>query len=754
MLRRYALPQAALVCLMLLGALLASFAQPTQLVRAAATVATCAPDSGSATISGTVTGSGGTPLNSVLVTAYTIYGKHGGSAYTNASGVYQLTGLIGAAYLLKFEPQDGAYVAEWYPNQPTPQAASPLAVAEAGAVPGVNAQLEFGARISGTVTGASSGPLQGLAVTVYDTSGQSVARAYTDATGTYVTSPGLPSGSYRVGFAAGSGFLAAFSNNKPSLETADPVELTAPDLRSAVNATLARGGSISGQVTSAATGLPISGVSVYASGQNGSDGDYTDAMGRYTITGLGSGDYSVSASPSSEGVNLLDTPQNVTVAAPDTRNSIDFALTVGGTLTGRVTDSGDAPLNGITVFLSNSDGSYQRYVYTNTAGVYSATALPSGAYRVFFRPSRFIPEAYNNQPSFSDAEPVVVTAPSTVTGIDAVLQQGGAVSGTVTDATSGAPIKNIFVEVLDERGSRVETANTQADGTYQTGPTLPSGSYLVRFNADGRFASCAYVTEYHSDAATKADADAITISAPTAATNINAALTRGSLLFGKLTDATTGAPIISGQVTIYNAAGTFAMFGRLSFLGGWSSDTALPSGSYRVKFSDYDDGYVDEFYNDQLSLDTATPVVLSAPADQIGLDAALTPGAIISGRVTAADTGAPFTAGSVRVYAASGAEVGYAEISRDGSYTVRTGLASGSYRVGVVPDSAEGEGSPATARREQAEQDSVRSAYSTTYYGRAVTLSGAAPVALAAPTTTAAINIAMLRSLWLPLQRR
>ena len=96
MLRRYALPQAALVCLMLLGALLASFAQPTQLVRAAATVATCAPDSGSATISGTVTGSGGTPLNSVLVTAYTIYGKHGGSAYTNASGVYQLTGLIGA----------------------------------------------------------------------------------------------------------------------------------------------------------------------------------------------------------------------------------------------------------------------------------------------------------------------------------------------------------------------------------------------------------------------------------------------------------------------------------------------------------------------------------------------------------------------------------------------------------------------------------------------------------------------------------
>ena len=530
--------------------------------------------------------------------------------------------------------------------------------------------------------------------------------------------------------------------------------LTAPNLRSGVNATLVRGGAISGLVTSAATGLPVSGISVSAYGESGGDSDYTDATGRYTITGLASGAYSVKAAPSFETVNLIGTPQTVTVAAPATLDNVNFALTVGGTLTGQVTGPGGTPLANITVYLGNSDGSYQRYVYTDATGLYTATGMPSGMYRVLFRPRAYIPEAYNNHPDFSDADPIAVAAPGTVTGIDAVLEQGGAISGKITDATSGAPIKNVFVEVLDESGERVETANSQANGTYQTDTSLPSGSYVVRFNADERFASCAYVTEYSGDATSLAEAARVTISAPAAAVNINAALTRGSILFGKLTDATTGAPITSGQVTIYDGAGKRVMYGRLTFLGGWASSSALPSGSYRIEFRDYDDGYIDEFYNDQPSLEMATPVVLSAPTDITGLDAALAQGALISGRVTAADTGAPFSAGSVVVYDASGKQAGYASLDSDGSYRVLTGLASGSYRIGVVPYSAQGEVGLIAGQVDQLEQGEAPLGYSTTYYGRAVTLSRAAAVQLTAPTLTGGVDIAMLRSLWLPLQRR
>ncbi len=343
---------------LLLSAALASFAPPSQLVRAAASVATCAPDSGSAMIGGSVTDSGATPLNGVLVTAYTTYGKRGGYAYTNASGVYQITGMIGASYLVQFEPQSGAYNAEWYPNQPTPQLATPVTVPEAGASSAVNAQLELGARVSGNVVGAGGGPLQYVRVSVYNTSGRAVAAASTDAAGNYSTSPGLPDGSYRVGFAGASGFLDSFYDNKPSLEAADPLVLTAPNLRSGVNATLVRGGAISGLVTSAATGLPVSGISVSAYGESGGDNDYTDATGRYTITGLASGAYSVNAAPSFETVNLIGAPQTVNVAAPATLDNVNFALTVGGTLTGQVTGPGGTPLANITVYLGNSDGSY------------------------------------------------------------------------------------------------------------------------------------------------------------------------------------------------------------------------------------------------------------------------------------------------------------------------------------------------------------------------------------------------------------
>jgi len=76
-------------------------------------------------------------------------------------------------------------------------------------------------------------------------------------------------------------------------------------------------------------------------------------------------------------------------------------------------------------------------------------------YRVLFRPRAYIPEAYNNHPDFSDADPTAVAAPGTVTGIDAVLEQGGAISGKLTDATSGAPITSGQVTIYDAAGKRV-----------------------------------------------------------------------------------------------------------------------------------------------------------------------------------------------------------------------------------------------------------------------------------------------------------
>ena len=769
--RRFSYASMLAILVLLIGA--TSFAVRPPAVQAAVAPASCAPDSGSGSISGTVTASGGTPLNNVEVDAYTPYGDRGGYALTNASGNYTINGLIAGPYLLQFKPGSGENAAEWYDNQPGPFTATPVTVNTGATTSGINAQLDTGARFSGQVTGEGSGPLQSAQVIVYDSQGRYAASAYTDAAGNYTTGPGLPSGSYRL-YIKAYGFPSEYYNNKSSLETADVLTVTAPTLQTGVNITLARGGQISGRVTNGTTGLPLGGMYVNVSGANDDGYDITDSNGDYTIRGLAGGSYTVRAGPAFDDVNLVGATRTVTVTAPNTTSGVDLTLAPGGTITGHITGTDGSSLKDITVFISNQDGSYQNYVNSNASGVYTATAMPSGQYYVYFRPYSYIPEFYNDKPDNGDmrsADPIAVAAPNTVTGIDAVLAQGSAVRGKVTDATTGDPIKDVFVEVLDTTGGRVETASTQADGTYETQPTLRSGTYQVRFNADERFASCAYVTSYYHNKLDETAADPVNITAPNVADHIDAEMVRGGFIFGKVTDATTGAPITSGSIRVYDSNGKFAMFGRVSFLGGYHTETGLPSGSYRVEFTDYDGGYIDEFYNNKFSLATANPVALTAPNDRLGIDFALNKGGLIAGHVTAADTHAPFTEGYVLVYDTSGNEVGSAYLEQDGSYVVRDGLANGNYRVAVVPYTSLGEGEglsslasadtpaaavggrPASAMR-LAAVGSQAPGYMTTLYPSTVVAQSATAVHVTAPTSTNNINIVMLHGALLPFTRR
>lgn len=728
---------AMMVAILILPVLAAGLARPPA-AQAAADVASCAPDSGTGTITGTVTASG--DAGSIQVTAYTSYGARVKAINVATGGTYQITGLIPGAYLLEFQPSLGGYAVEWYNNQPSGLTATPLTVTSGATTSALNVQLEIGARFSGQVKGPADELVQSAQVTLYDAEGETVTTVYTDQFGIFVTGRGVPAGSYRLKFSGPSGYLDEYYNDQPTLETATVVSVGATEFRSGLNAVLARGGSISGKVTNAAGGAPVAGASVRASGP-GSGFDFTDAAGNYTISGLPSGSYTVTAGPSSDTVNLVAASAEAAVTAPGATAGVNLTLAPGGTLTGRVVGPGATPLQGITVYLSNDDGSYQEYVSTKADGIYSATGLPSGAYTVLFRPSKYIPEAYNNQPDFGLADPIIVTAPSTVSGIDAELAVGGAISGKVTEAGSGTPIKDVFVEVLDGDGGRVETAFTRADGTYTVDPTLPSGSYKVRFNADERFASCAFVTEYYSGKPDMAQGDLVSVTAPNVTANIDAAMTRGSIIFGRMTDAATGQPITRGSVRIYDASGEGVMFGRLTFLGGYRTQTALPSGTYSVQFRDNDGGYIDEFYDNKLSRGTATPVVVTAPNDVLGIDAALEKGGLISGRVTSGG-GEPFTEGAVIVYDGSGEEVGYGEIASDGSYVVRDGLATGAYRVAAVPYGGEEGVGPALR------------GLMPTFFGGTVAYGSATPVQVTAGSTTAGINIVVRYGALLPLLRR
>src|SRR5262249_3512993 len=158
--------------------------------------------------------------------------------------------------------------------------------------------------IEGRVTSAATGAgISGATVLAYDASGNFVSATGAASDGSYSLA-GLASGTYRIEFEGPSGsgsYQFQFYDNRTSLATADPVTVTAGQPTTGINAALQGGGAISGTVTDAVTHLPVAGieVSAHASGDTIALGASTDANGRYTISGLHVGSYTVSAySPS------------------------------------------------------------------------------------------------------------------------------------------------------------------------------------------------------------------------------------------------------------------------------------------------------------------------------------------------------------------------------------------------------------------------------------------------------------------------
>lgn len=745
-------PSFTIVCIaltLLLNSMLTPFTSTIPVAQAAGSEPMCYALGGTGKITGTVTAAGGGPLQYVQITAYTAHGDRVTSASTNIAGVYQINNLIAGNYIIEFRPNSGNTMSEWYGNQPTALTATPVTVSDGATTSGINAVLDPGAQFLGLVRGADGSSIQSVLVTVYDSEGRQVASDYTDSSGNFLTQPGLRMGSYRIGFSQAYDFIDSFYNDKASLDEAEPLLVSGSGIIPNINPILARGGVITGKVTDAATGLPIVSSNVSAYSNNDGGYDYTDASGTYTITGLMSGSYSISAGPFVDTSNLIREEQTTIVTASQTTSNVNFQLSAGGTLSGRVSSAG-IPLKDIVVYISDDTGDYQNYVITNASGIYTTTALPSGEYTVFFRPTSYIPEYYNDHKvDAGQRDRVIITAPNTVTGIDAELAPGSSISGKVVDADTNLPLQGIFVEILNMQGRRVETATTAADGSYTSSTSLASGSYLVRFNADNRNTTCAYVTEYYSDSLTMAGATPVQVVAPNIVTGINGALSRGSIIFGKLSDEATAAPITGGIVRVSYPDGTFARWGRLNMFGGYHTETALPSGNYIVMFDDNDNGYIDEYYDNQLTKEAANLVTLSAPTNIYNINAALRKGALISGQVKAADTGLPFTDGYVIVYDLVGNEIAGASLEDDGSYLVSAGLAPGDYLVAAMPYSFEGsevtsllpaQGIPAPAR----------SSYVLSFHGGAITTATAKKVTITTATTISGIDISMLHGVWLP----
>jgi hypothetical protein len=310
-----------------------------------ACIVALAPASASAataSIKGTVTAAkGGAPVEGVLVCAYLLSGEEfeESCGESGIDGKYAIVGLAGGEYKVEFWTGFNGlnFFTQYYDDREFWETADRIEVAEGAAVSGIDATLDEGGRIEGAVTAAGSGlPLEEVEVCAYGE--ESLRCTFTDSNGEYVLNP-LRADMYLIEFWPYEGnYLPQAFDNRDNWSEADPVPIALGETKTGVNAALKLGGSISGTVTSAASGVPLGEIIVCAI--EASSGELyecaeTNPGGQYSVPRLRSGLYKVGFSLDFEEEEFNDAYQTqfyngkTTFAAADT-----LGLLAPGTLGG------------------------------------------------------------------------------------------------------------------------------------------------------------------------------------------------------------------------------------------------------------------------------------------------------------------------------------------------------------------------------------------------------------------------------------
>ncbi len=344
------------------------------------------------------------PVAGVTVYAYYVqfdYPTSVAYATTNAAGVYSIGGLATGSYYLATNIANGL-INEIYNNvQCVGECDSDMVATSGQAVPvtqgvptsGINFALDRGGSVSGTVrNSATSAPLVSVAVHVVAVlQGRPIeaGNANTNGAGQY-TVTGLPTGTYTAYTRNQGSFINEVYNGIQCLEDCEdtlwespgtPIPVTAGALTPNRNFDLEPGGVISGVVTRTATSAPLAYVQVRAlirdtAGEERFVGSAsTNASGAYSIPRLMTGTYYLYTDDSyNDSVNEIfaDVPclgqcrseqaiergTGVAVTAGATISGRNFALDLGGKLSGTVRSGGGAPIDSayVSVYAKEPSG--------------------------------------------------------------------------------------------------------------------------------------------------------------------------------------------------------------------------------------------------------------------------------------------------------------------------------------------------------------------------------------------------------------
>lgn len=348
------------------------------------------------------------------------------------------------------------------------------------------------------------------------------------------------------------------------------------------------------------------------------------------------------------------------------------ALAVTGAISGNVTGApSHAGVPGVEVcaLKTYSEGEIpaenkQHCAFTATNGDYEIDSLDPGTYLPLFSPRV---QSQNYLPRYYDADghwppdPVTVGG-SLLTGIDALLPEGGSVSGQVTEELAGKPLAGVLVcagRGWEEREPRC--IPTDVDGRYEI-VGLQTDIYTLTFNPE--FNGLQYFGERYDDQRVGNGhiQQPVSVSAGSLTAGIDAALTPAAEIRGVVSAAANGAPLSNILVCIAPPDSFFetsafseeAKCSRTSGSGAYSIKN-IEGGEYKVAFSlelreflEYfpplepeEDGYPTRYWKEKDTLWDADVLTLTAPTMATAINARLGPPPPISSAPSAQPSLAP-----------------------------------------------------------------------------------------------------------------
>jgi len=557
--------------------------------------------------------------------------------------------------------------------------------------------------ITGLVTNSLGNGVQNALVYLYPENDSSwtaiIAIAPIDGSGNYKIAHAP--GNYKLVFSWDERILAVpdiyvvgqWYSGKGDFASADIVTIQAGATNSGRDAVLEDGAAISGRVATT-TGAPISQVLVKAyNATGGYSSARTDSSGNYTIKHIRivDGIRKVQFDAQSAGNFLTEwyndqtsqsTANPVNITARATTANINAQLAGGGIISGRVTNSAGAGIANVVVNANDLNFNLIRFGRTDANGYYSVQGLPTGSYKIFFSTSSagyYVGEWYNDKASFDAADQVSVTVGQITSNIDAMLADGGIISGRVTNASSQG-ISNVSVRIYDLSNVQIKSASTDTSGNYSVLGLVP-GNYKVFFDTrnDGN-----YISEWYNDKTSFTTADQVSV-AVDLTTSVNAHLASGGIISGQVTN-TSNMGIANVNVNVYDSFLSVVRSGRTGADGNYSVQ-GLATGSYWIYFDTSSAGYyVGEWYDDKPSSSGANSVSVTAGATTSGINAQLASGGIISGQVTNTSNAGIYNV-SVRIYDLNNVQIRSTSTNTSGNYYV-PGLVPGNYKVYFYAQSA------------------------------------------------------------------